>query len=113
MVTTLNLGYEVTLGKYFMLIILHRYNAKVVPHDLIWSYKVLMSPNVKKMVCIHVEPSISTHPMYNTCPIPMLHSSLTIILSKLSFTREPIITKVKLHHRNPTQATISVMVFLK
>ena len=94
MVTTLNMGYEVTLGKYFMLVISHRYNAKVVPHDLIWSYKVLMSPNVKKMVCIHVEPSIWTQPLYKTCPIPILHSSLTNILSKLSFPREPFITKV-------------------
>ena len=113
MVTTLNMGYEVTLGKYFMLITSHRYNEKLVPHDVIWSYKLLLSPNVKKMVCIHVEPSIRTHPVYNTFPIPMLHSSLTNILSKLSFPREPFITKVQLHHRNLTQATILVMVFLK
>ena len=48
-----------------------------------------------------------------TCLVPMLHSSLTNLLSKLSFPREPFITKVQLQHRNPTQATISVMVFLK
>ena len=72
-----------------------------------------MSPNVKKIVRIHVELPIRTHPVYKTYPIPMLHSSLTNILSKLSFPREPLITKVQLQHRNPTQTTISVMVFLK